>query len=197
MNHHGGIADEGFLHPPANGKDTLRHKDLALDDQDHPVVSPPPTSVVSNNSTPPQLQKVSGQQSSETVERKQGVYFVVVIYRRRCTVYLLSCKTCVYVFVSVFTCWEYSVTCLTMKYNRFLHVFRNTLNQIDKGACNSVHYQYNGRNSNTCPVLLCISLVTVYGKTSRGKHSRFSRLCCQPRMFSPRTFYVQKPKNYA
>ncbi|XP_065911089.1 eukaryotic translation initiation factor 4 gamma 2-like isoform X2 [Dysidea avara] len=71
MNHHGGIADEGFLHPPANGKDTLRHKDLALDDQDHPVVSPPPTSVVSNNSTPPQLQKVSGQQSSETVERKQ------------------------------------------------------------------------------------------------------------------------------
>jgi len=72
INHHGGITDEGFLHPPVNVKNTIHHKNLVLDDHDHSVVSPPPTSGVSNNSTPPQLQKISGQQSSETVERKQG-----------------------------------------------------------------------------------------------------------------------------
>ena len=80
MNHHGGITDEGFLHPPANVKDSLHHKDLGLDDPDHPVVSLPPTSSVSNNSTQPQLQKISVQQSSETVERKQGI----VMYLTRC-----------------------------------------------------------------------------------------------------------------
>ena len=76
-------------------KDTIHHKNMRLDDQDHSVVPPPPTSGVSNNSTPPQLQKISGQQSNETVERKQGVliFFTYLLFCEFVIVYKVESMT--------------------------------------------------------------------------------------------------------